>query len=81
MSRRLTGRDVENRAKAKRVSALSRGELRYPTEPRAPAQGVTAMAVKTIDPAVRKMIEEFERARHAGCAQEKTRFTTAPESG
>jgi hypothetical protein len=45
-------------AKGRRLIALGRPELLKPTTPRRAASGVTSMAVKDDDPALRKMIDD-----------------------
>ena len=45
-------------ARERRQRALNRTELRYASEPRAPAQGSTSFPVKVIDPEVQRMIDE-----------------------
>ncbi len=57
MTKRRSAHDTDRHAKAKRSTALSRVELGQPTTPRAPAAGVTSMAVKVQDDATRKMID------------------------
>lgn len=53
-------RASENRklARASRARALLRPEMLYPTEPRAAAAGPTSLAVKVVDPELRRMIDE-----------------------
>ena len=57
MPRDNSSRANARHAKAKRAAALSRAELGWPTTPRRPAAGVTSMAVKAEDPAIRAMID------------------------
>lgn len=45
-------------AQAARQRALFRPEMLMPSEPRKSADGAMSMAVKTIDPDVRRMIDE-----------------------
>ena len=58
MPRDNSARANARHAKAKRDAALSRAELGWPTAPRISAAGVTSMAVKAEDQAVRKMVDE-----------------------
>lgn len=46
-------------ARARRDWALARGELRASTDERVPSAGITSMAVKRDDPAIRAAINEF----------------------
>lgn len=46
-------------ARARRENAILRGELRLPSSERVASGGVTSMAVKAEDPAVRNMIDDF----------------------
>lgn len=57
MTTRRSASATDRHAKAKRSAALGRVELCYPTSPRVAAAGVTSMAVKSEDPAIRKMID------------------------
>lgn len=45
-------------AKGRRLIALGRPELLYPTTPRTSAAGATSMAVKAEDPETRKLIDD-----------------------
>lgn len=58
MTKRRSAHAVDRQAKATQSRALARPELGQPTTPRAPAAGVTSMAVKVDDPANRKLIDE-----------------------
>ncbi len=46
-------------ARQRRESALARGELRISTDERVPSAGITSMAVKRDDPAIRAAIDAF----------------------
>jgi hypothetical protein len=58
MPRDYRAQENRLRARAARSRALNRTELRYASEPRAPAQGSTSFPVKVIDPEVQRMIDE-----------------------
>ena len=58
MPRDFRASENTKRAKAKRQAALSRPEMLQPTAPRRSAAGPTSMAVKSEDPATRRMIDE-----------------------
>lgn len=64
--KRLNGHQTERQAKARRESALSRGELRLPTTPRDPAAGPTSMAMKRQDPGDALLIDAYLRSRSRG---------------
>ncbi len=64
--KRLNGHQTERRARARRESALSRGELRQPTTPRVPAAGPTSMALKRQDPTDALLIEAYLRSQKGG---------------
>ena len=64
MSKRMKAHQVERAARAKRSSALARGEFREPSVPRISAAGPTSPAMKAEDPATRAMIDaEVKRRR------------------
>lgn len=63
MPRNLRANENRKRAIAKREGAMRRVELGQETVPRAPAAGVTSMAVKARDPEVDRMVEAFLRGR------------------
>lgn len=58
MPRDYRAKENRLRARAARSRALNRTELRYASEPRAPAQGSTSFPVKVVDPEVQRMIDE-----------------------
>lgn len=58
MPRDYRAQENRLRARAARSRALNRTELRYASEPRAPAQGSTSFPVKVVDPEVQRMIDE-----------------------
>lgn len=64
MTRRMTGHELTRTSRANRANALARNELRGPSEPRQAAQGVVSLAIKVVDPADRRLIDE-ELARRA----------------
>mgnify|MGYP001562615510 CR=1 FL=1 len=65
MPRDMSARDNERRARAKRQAALERIEFKYPSAPRRSAAGVTSLAIKAEDPAIRRMIDEALARRQA----------------
>ncbi|MDO8535059.1 MAG: hypothetical protein Q7S17_10020 [Xanthobacteraceae bacterium] len=58
MTKRRSAHAVDRQAKATHSRALARPELGQPTTPRAPAVGVTSMAVKVQDAETRRIIDE-----------------------
>ncbi len=59
MPRDYRAQENRLRARAARSRALNRTELRYASEPRAPAQGSTSFPVKVVDPGIEAAIAEF----------------------
>lgn len=58
MPRDLRATENQKRAKARRQAALARPEMLQPSTPRRSAAGPTSMAIKTEDPATRRLIDE-----------------------
>ncbi len=66
MPRDYRAQENRLRARAARSRALNRTELRYASEPRAPAQGSTSFPVKARDAGVDAAVEAFLAARKEG---------------
>lgn len=65
MPRDYRARENQMMAKAKRASALKRGEMGRPTVPRVAPASATSATIKAEDPALRKMIDEHLARRQA----------------
>lgn len=63
MPRARRAHENQKAAKARRVGALGRAELRTESTPREPAVGATSHAVKVTDPATAAAIEAFLATR------------------
>lgn len=66
MPRDPSARENTLRAKARRMHALARMDLREPSTPRAAAVGPTSHAVKATDPDTARAIAAFLEARNGG---------------
>ncbi len=65
MPRNHRAKEIEKIAKAKRQSALERGEFRRPSEARVSAASQTSFAVKTLDDETSRLIAEYVEKRGA----------------
>ena len=65
MARNHTAKEIFKIARAKRQSALERGEFKYPSEARVSAASPTSFAVKTVDDETSKLIAEYVEKRGA----------------
>jgi hypothetical protein len=63
MTRDFRSRTNDKRRRARRDSAMERGEIEQPTTPRESAAGPTSMAVKADDPVLRAQIEDAMRRK------------------
>lgn len=63
MPRARRAHENQKAAKARRVCALGRSELRVESSPRVPAIGPTSHAVKAADPATAAAVEAFLKAK------------------
>ncbi len=66
MPRDLRASENQKRAKARRIGALARNELRAPSEPRESSAGPTSFPVKKTDMATRAAIDAFLSRRQEG---------------
>ena len=63
MPRNHRSKEILRIAKAKRQSALERGEFAYPSEARVSADGATSFPVKDVDARTAAMIADFLEKR------------------
>ena len=59
MTRHLKAEERQKRARARRETALSRAEFRFPSSPRQAPTGATSFPVKAVDPATADAIAAF----------------------